>query len=236
MHVTISSQVVARIETAFTPRHCDRLVAALLAAYTTARDNWKPDEGSISQTFGYDAWAFGNFRLRELADDATLGFVPEIHEGRFTLRKEGLFLSSYKAGSSRDADIWRSFPKNQHAAPQLARNNSQLDIFLDGDPSPDAPVDLVPYTCVYLPRWRTSGSASGGLHNGCGAVGTRVSRNDRRVLSHHPNRRCRSMSPLSGCASIVRRPRNDSRGRGIRSACRCAGRTGISAGAARHRA
>lgn len=143
MRVTISSQVIDRIDAAFTSPHCDRLVGALLAAYTTACDNWKPDEGSISQTFGYDAWAFGNFRLRELADDATLGFVPEIHEGRFTLRKDGLFLSSYKAGSSRDADIWRSFPKNQHAAPQLARNNSQLDIFLDGDPSPDAPVDLV---------------------------------------------------------------------------------------------
>jgi hypothetical protein len=139
----ISPQLAARIEAAFPEALCARFVTALREAYDTACDNFRPDEGSIPLTFGMDVWAFATFRLRQVANDEAPALRVEVHENRTTLRKNGLFLSCYRVGASASEPISESFPNNQHAAPQLARNNLQLDIFLDGDPDPDAPVDLV---------------------------------------------------------------------------------------------
>ena len=139
----ISPQLAARIEAAFPEPLCARFVTALKEAYDTACDNFRPDEGSLPLTFGMDVWAFATFRLRQVANDEAPLLCVEVHENRTTLRKNGLFLSCYRVGASASEDISVSFPNNQHAAPQLARNNLQLDIFFDGDPDPDAPVDLV---------------------------------------------------------------------------------------------
>ena len=139
----ISPLLIQRIQNAFPPHMRTRFVAALEEAYETACDKWTPDRGSIPLTFGIDVWASVTHELKKLADDAELEIEVEYHLNRTTLRVDGLYLSFYRVGHSGDQDIRTCFPNNRHAAPRLARNNLQLDIFQDGDPDPDAPVDLV---------------------------------------------------------------------------------------------
>lgn len=187
--MAISPLLVARIQHAFPAPVRTRFVTALEEAYETACDKWTPETGSIPQTFGMDVWAAATFQLKRVAEDTDLAIDVEYHLNRTTLRRDGLFLSFYRVGHSADEDIRTCFPNNRHAAPQLARNNLQLDIFLDGDPDPGAPVDLVlahlgnhdrgleaVYLCVptaaegeqltewghYELLWRRDGLAAGG--------------------------------------------------------------------------
>jgi hypothetical protein len=141
--MSISPLLVERIRKAFPESIRSRFVSALQEAYDTACDKWTPESGSIPQTFGMDVWAAATFQLRRVTEDTELEIEVEYHLNRTTLRKDGLFLSFYRVGHSADEDIRTCFPNNRHAAPRLARNNLQLDIFLDGDPHPDAPVDLM---------------------------------------------------------------------------------------------
>lgn len=139
----ICSELVSRIAATFPPQLTERLVEALREGYEVACDNWRPEKGSRSLTFGIDVWAFATFQLEQIADEAELELDVEQREHRTTLVKHGLFLSSYRVGSHSDQSIWTSFPNNRNAAPRLARNNVQIDIFGDAELTGAEPLDLV---------------------------------------------------------------------------------------------
>lgn len=186
----ISPHLISRIETAFPESVTDRLVAALNEGYEVACENFRPEKGSRSLTFGVDVWAFGTFHLEAVAEEAGFELDTEEHDHRTTLQRDGLYLNCYRVGTSADQNIWECFPNNRNSAPRLAKNNLQFEIFANDQPTGDEPVDLVlahfgnpnagldaVYLCVPIAAnqnqisqwgyakllWRRDGLAAGGI-------------------------------------------------------------------------
>lgn len=133
---------------AFSQPVLDDIVRALEVAYNDASERYEPAVGSNATTFGVDVYNFGWHRLREASEKHDSVSVTKdnnadrLHVGDF-------LLCSHRVGSSADADIRRSFPKNDGATTTMIE--AQFTAYLPGmEPKPEDFADKRRYVLAHL--------------------------------------------------------------------------------------
>lgn len=140
---------------AFTQPILDDIVAALGVAYNDASERYEPAVGSNATTFGVDVYNFGWHRLREASEKhKSMSVTKDNNADR--LHVGDYLLCSHRVGSSADADIRRSFPKNDGATTTMIE--AQFTGYLPGmEPKPEDFADKRRYVLAHL------GSSEDGL-------------------------------------------------------------------------
>lgn len=134
-----------QFDEAFSQPIVDDIVKALDVAYNDAAERYEPAVGSNALTFGVDVYNFSWHRLRALPSrhpslTATKdNNADRLHVGEY-------LVCSHKVGTSADADIRRSLPKNDGATTMMIEQQ-----YLPGmEPKPEDFADKRRYVLAHL--------------------------------------------------------------------------------------